>query len=192
MNSYRFLNVDFFASFEEYHQIINHDGKEIAFVGASNSGKSSAINALANKSKLAKVSKKPGKTKLFNFFRLKRGYIVDFPGYGYAKTSKEQKKIWSIELPQYFEKRPNLSFAYLFSDIRHPLKDSDYQMLELLTKNQIEHKIIFTKCDKINTQEIPKILDGQKKKFLQVDFFSIKNKSQILKIASEINELLSN
>ena len=82
MSSLRFLNIDFFASFEEYHQIINHDGKEIAFVGASNSGKSSAINALANKSKLAKVSKKPGKTKLFNFFRLNRGYIVDFPGYG--------------------------------------------------------------------------------------------------------------
>ena len=162
MSSLRFLNIDFFASFEEYHQIINHDGKEIAFVGASNSGKSSAINALANKSKLAKVSKKPGKTKLFNFFRLKRGYIVDFPGYGYAKTSKEQKKIWSIELPQYFEKRPNLSFAYLFSDIRHPLKDSDYQMLEMLAKNQIEHKIIFTKSDKINSQEIPKILDRQK------------------------------
>ena len=89
-----FLNIDFFASFEKYHQIINHDGKEIAFVGPSNSGKSSAINALANKSKLAKVSKKPGKTKLFNFFRLNRGYIVDFPGYGYAKTSKEQKKIF--------------------------------------------------------------------------------------------------
>tara|TARA_B100000927_G_scaffold291682_1_gene295543 strand:- start:16022 stop:16600 length:579 start_codon:yes stop_codon:yes gene_type:complete len=192
MSSLRFLNIDFFASFEEYHQIISHDGKEIAFVGASNSGKSSAINALANKSKLAKVSKKPGKTKLFNFFRLERGFIVDFPGYGYAKTSKDQKKIWSIELPQYFEKRPNLSFAYLFSDIRHPLKDSDYQMLELLTKNQIGHKVIFTKCDKIKSQEIPEILDGQKKGLPQVDFFSIKDKSQILKIASEINELLSN
>ncbi len=166
--------------------------KKLPLWGASNSGKSSAINALANKSKLAKVSKKPGKTKLFNFFRLNRGYIVDFPGYGYAKTSKEQKKIWSIELPQYFEKRSNLSFAYLFSDIRHPLKDSDYQMLEMLAKNQIEHKIIFTKSDKINSQEIPKILDRQKGELLQVDFFSIKDKNQILKIASEINELLSN
>ena len=108
------------------------------------------------------------------------------------KHLKNKKKIWSIELPQYFEKRPNLSFAYLFSDIRHPLKDSDYQMLEMLAKNQIEHKIIFTKSDKINSQEIPKILDRQKGGLLQVDFFSIKDKSQILKIASEINELLSN
>ena len=112
MGNLKFLDIDFFASFEEFQQIIKHDGKEVAFVGASNSGKSSAINALANQTKLARVSKRPGKTKLFNYFKLRSGFIVDFPGYGYAKTSKEQQKIWQIELPKYFEARENLCFVY--------------------------------------------------------------------------------
>ena len=192
MGNLKFLDIDFFASFEEFQQIIKHDGKEVAFVGASNSGKSSAINALANQTKLARVSKRPGKTKLFNYFKLRSGFIVDFPGYGYAKTSKEQQKIWQIELPKYFEARENLCFVYLFTDIRHPLKESDYQMLDILIKNKIDHKIILTKSDKINSAEISNILQNQKERFLLVDAFSIKNECQIFKIANEISELLSN
>ena len=88
----KFLELMFMGSAAEFDQCLQHDMREIAFVGASNAGKSSAINAISNQKKLAKTSKTPGKTKLFNFFKAKLGYIVDFPGYGYSKVSKSQKK----------------------------------------------------------------------------------------------------
>ena len=88
-----FLNLEFEISHATYDQLHDHDGIEIAFVGASNAGKSSAINAISTNKKIAKTSKKPGKTKLFNFFKIGVDYIVDFPGYGYSKTSKENTYI---------------------------------------------------------------------------------------------------
>ena len=89
---FNFLPLAFFTSAAQYDQCPDGQFKEIAFVGASNAGKSSAINALSNNKKLAKISKTPGKTKLFNFFKCGKGYIVDFPGYGFSKVSKTQKK----------------------------------------------------------------------------------------------------
>ena len=91
---FNFLPLAFFTSAAQYDQCPDGQFKEIAFVGASNAGKSSAINALSNNKKLAKISKTPGKTKLFNFFKCGKGYIVDFPGYGFSKVSKTQKKEW--------------------------------------------------------------------------------------------------
>tara|TARA_Y200000002_G_scaffold331427_1_gene296614 strand:+ start:15 stop:593 length:579 start_codon:yes stop_codon:yes gene_type:complete len=192
MNNLNFLSLKFVASFEKYDQIFEHKSKEIAFVGASNSGKSSAINAISNQNKLAKVSKKPGKTKLFNFFNAPNGYIVDFPGYGYAKTSKQQIKVWGVELPKYFERRNSLCFVYIFTDVRHPLKNMDYQMIELLKKNRINYKIILTKSDKLNQKNLSNIITDLQKEFPNLDYFSIKDKQQVLRIAQEINELLSN
>ena len=96
--NFKFLELKFMGSAAEFDQCLQHDMREIAFVGASNAGKSSAINAISNQKKLAKTSKTPGKTKLFNFFKTKLGYIVDFPGYGYSKVSKSQKKDWAKEL----------------------------------------------------------------------------------------------
>ena len=101
------INLEFFASYELFEQIPSLNCQEIAFVGASNSGKSSAINLLANNKKLSYTSKKPGKTKLFNYFKKDNNFIVDFPGYGFANISKSQIKSWQRELPRYFEKREN-------------------------------------------------------------------------------------
>ena len=88
------INLEFFASYELFEQIPSLNCQEIAFVGASNSGKSSAINLLANNKKLSYTSKKPGKTKLFNYFKKDKNFIVDFPGYGFANISKSQIKSW--------------------------------------------------------------------------------------------------
>ena len=106
------INLEFFASYELFEQIPSLNCQEIAFVGASNSGKSSAINLLANNKKLSYTSKKPGKTKLFNYFKKDNNFIVDFPGYGFANISKSQIKSWQRELPRYFEKRENLKYAF--------------------------------------------------------------------------------
>ena len=94
IQKFKFLELSFFTSAATYNQCPKNESREIAFVGASNAGKSSAINALSNNRKLAKISKTPGKTKLFNFFKCGKGYIVDFPGYGFSKVSKNQKKEW--------------------------------------------------------------------------------------------------
>ena len=95
IQKFKFLELSFFTSAATYNQCPKNESREIAFVGASNAGKSSAINALSNNRKLAKISKTPGKTKLFNFFKCGEGYIVDFPGYGFSKVSKNQKKVVS-------------------------------------------------------------------------------------------------
>ena len=116
--NFKYLELEFIESAAEFNQCLHHDMQEIVFVGASNAGKSSAINAISNQKKLAKTSKTPGKTKLFNFFKAKNGYIVDFPGYGYSKVSKSQKKDWARELPKYFSLRQSLRGAILFTDIR--------------------------------------------------------------------------
>ena len=97
---------------------------EVAFAGRSNAGKSSAINTLCNQSRLARISKTPGRTQLINFFVVEYGkYLVDLPGYGFAKVPLEVKNKWQFELEQYLRKREALCGVVLLSDIRHPLKN---------------------------------------------------------------------
>ena len=134
-------------------------GPEIAFAGRSNAGKSSALNTLAGHTRLAFVSKTPGRTQLINFFRLPAGAcMVDLPGYGYAAVPKDVRKQWQGLLEHYLKKRENLIGLVLIMDARHPLKDLDIQMLEwfLPTGNPVH--ILLTKSDKLSRQEATRTL----------------------------------
>ena len=189
--NFKFLELMFMGSAAEFDQCLQHDKREIAFVGASNAGKSSAINAISNQKKLAKTSKTPGKTKLFKFFKTKLGYIVDFPGYGYSKVSKSQKKDWARELPKYFSSRENLVGAVLFTDIRNPMRELDLTMLEMLATYDLPTLIVLTKTDKVSKAEGETVYKKINNSFGDSLNFSIKDNASIERLAKKISGLLS-
>ena len=189
--NFKYLELKFVESAAEFNQCLQHDMQEIAFVGASNAGKSSAINAISNQKKLAKTSKTPGKTKLFNFFKAKFGYIVDFPGYGYSKVSKSQKKDWARELPKYFSSRENLVGAVLFTDIRNPMRELDLTMLEMLATYDLPVLIVLTKTDKVSKEEGEAVYKKINNSFGDSLNFSIKDNASIERLVNKISGLLS-
>ena len=137
---------------------------EYAFIGRSNVGKSSLINALCNKKNLAKTSSRPGKTQLINHFLINQNWhLVDLPGFGYARVSKTQKKVFQKFVTNYFKERKQLVNAFLLIDIRHDPQPIDMNFMEWLGENQIPFSIIFTKTDKISKIEIDNKLLNYKK-----------------------------
>jgi len=129
---------------------------EYAFIGRSNVGKSSLINMLTGRKNLAKVSGKPGKTRLINHFLInEKWHLVDLPGYGYAKVSKKEKKVFQKFITDYFKKRKQLVSAFVLIDSRHEPQKIDLEFMEWLGVNAIPFSIIFTKTDKLK----PQILD---------------------------------
>ncbi|MFH6767928.1 ribosome biogenesis GTP-binding protein YihA/YsxC [Gaetbulibacter aquiaggeris] len=128
---------------------------EYAFIGRSNVGKSSLINMLTNKKNLAKTSGRPGKTQLINHFLInKNWYLVDLPGYGYAKVSKSSKKTFQKFITQYFSLREQLVCAFVLVDIRHEPQPIDLEFMQWLGENGIPFSIIFTKADKLKPKAI--------------------------------------
>ena len=124
---------------------------EVAFAGRSNAGKSSAINAITRNGKLARTSKTPGRTQLINHFEVEdKRYIVDLPGYGYAQVSKTRQKAWQASMRQYLTNREALKGVVIVMDIRHPLQDSDWAMIELQQESEAELHLLLTKADKIS------------------------------------------
>lgn len=140
------------------------DGIEVAFAGRSNAGKSSAINTLTNNHKLARVSKTPGRTQLINFFELSSTQrLVDLPGYGYAKVSREQKEQWQRYLSEYLRERQCLKGLVLLMDIRHPLQEFDTTMLNWATESNMAVHILLTKADKLSRGQAGSALMAVKK-----------------------------
>lgn len=134
------------------------DKPEYAFIGRSNVGKSSVINMLTNKKELAKVSSSPGKTQLINHFTIqssdkKEWYLVDLPGYGYAKRSQSQRKSWQKMIDEYIKKRENLVNLFVLIDSRHEPQKIDLQFINRLGEWQIPFALIFTKADKSTQKE---------------------------------------
>lgn len=124
---------------------------EVAFAGRSNAGKSSAINVLVRQKRLAFVAKTPGKTRTIQFYSLEQaGFLVDLPGYGYAKVSESQRRQWHTVLENYLAKRDSLRGLVLLMDIRHPLTSLDRQMLEWFAPRGLPMHILLTKSDKIS------------------------------------------
>jgi len=146
-----FHKAKFIHSAPSIRECPPEDGIEVAFAGRSNAGKSSAINTLTNNHKLARVSKTPGRTQLINFFELSSTQrLVDLPGYGYAKVSREQKELWQRYLSEYLRERRCLHGLILLMDIRHPLQEFDTTMLDWATGSNMPVHILLTKADKLS------------------------------------------
>ena len=141
----------FILSASQLSEAPEDQGKEIAFAGRSNAGKSSAINTLTRQNALARISKTPGRTQLLNFFEIDgQRKFVDLPGYGYAKVPLAVKKKWHKMMETYLHKRDALCGIVLVMDVRHPLTDFDMQMIEWCVYTQLPLHILLTKADKLN------------------------------------------
>ncbi len=171
--------------------------KEVAFVGRSNVGKSSMINTILGRKLLAKISGRPGKTQLINFFRVVskddeqdlKGELsfVDLPGYGYAKVNLREKENWRAMIQKYITRRPQLLGVVILVDIRHKLDFKDQLMREMLEEQNIAYLMVATKCDKLAASKIHSIC---KKNFpFEVLPFSSKSKKGVEKVLKWINEL---
>lgn len=140
---------------------------EYAFIGRSNVGKSSLINMLTNHKKLAKTSAKPGKTQLINHFLInKNWFLVDLPGYGYAKVSKKTKNVFQKFITDYFETREQLVCAFVLIDVRHEAQAIDVEFMSYMGESEIPFCIIFTKADKISKTKIDSNIAAYKKQML--------------------------
>jgi len=141
---------------------------EYAFIGRSNVGKSSLINMLTQRKSLAKISGRPGKTQLINHFKINdEWFLVDLPGYGYAKVSKSSKRVFQKFITEYFSKRPQLVCGFVLVDIRHEPQKIDLEFMQWLGENMIPFCIIFTKADKLRPSQIEKHVSAYRDKLLE-------------------------
>ncbi len=141
---------------------------EYAFIGRSNVGKSSLINMLTNQKKLAKTSGKPGKTQLINHFLINDSwFLVDLPGYGYAKVSKDQRQTFQKFIKEYFNKRMQLACSFVLIDSRHEPQKIDLEFMEYLGENGIPFCIVFTKADKLNRSTLERNIANYKRVMLE-------------------------
>ena len=147
---------------------------EVAFAGRSNAGKSSAVNVITSLPQLARTSKTPGRTQLINFFFIEEGkYLVDLPGYGYAKVPLERRDKWQFELEKYLRRRKALVGLILLSDIRHPLKKFDRMMIEWAAQANLPLHLLLTKADKLKRGATQKTLLKVEKELTVFDNVSV-------------------
>lgn len=141
---------------------------EYAFIGRSNVGKSSLINMLMQRKNLAKTSGRPGKTQLINHFIVnKNWYLVDLPGYGYARVSKKAKKTFQKFITNYFEKRKQLVLAFVLVDCRHEPQPIDLEFMQYLGESQIPFSIVFTKADKLKPKALERNIIAYEQRLLE-------------------------
>ena len=149
---------------------------EYAFIGRSNVGKSSLINMLTDRKNLAKTSGRPGKTQLINHFVINQSwYLVDLPGYGYARVSKKVKKEFQKFITQYFEEREQLVSAFVLIDCRHEPQPIDREFMQYLGEKQIPFSIIFTKADKLKPKALERNIEHYKQELLAGAWAEIPN-----------------
>ncbi len=154
-----FQHIAFFTSVADLRDLPTLQGEEIAFAGRSNAGKSSAINALVKRKRLAFVSKSPGRTQQINFFSLGDGrYLVDLPGYGYAKVPATLQQHWELLIGKYLYTREALCGLVLIMDARHPMTALDKQMLNWFLPTGKPVRILLSKADKLSKPQANNIL----------------------------------
>jgi len=163
------VDAKYLISNADYQQCPAPDKPEYAFIGRSNVGKSTLINKLCNRKALAKTSSTPGKTQLINHFEIlsddrRKWYIVDLPGYGYAKVAQRSRRRWEQMIEGYLRNRPNLGCLFVLIDSRHEPQDIDYGFLNKIGKWEVPFALVFTKADKnkpgITEKNVQKFLDG--------------------------------
>ena len=158
----------FIISNTDYKKCPAPDLPEYAFIGRSNVGKSSLINMLTNHSKLAKVSGRPGKTQLINHFKINENwYLVDLPGYGYAKVSKKNRNKWQQFIQQYIINRENLYCLFILIDSRLEPQNIDIEFINWVGKKEIPFSILFTKADKLTKNQLASNMATYKKELLK-------------------------
>jgi len=156
-------SAEFVVSNQDVSKCPSNNLPEYAFIGRSNVGKSSLINMLTSRKSLAKTSGRPGKTQLINHFIInKNWYLVDLPGYGYARVSKSSKRTFQKFITEYFEKREQLISAFVLIDIRHKPQPVDLEFMQWMGENNIPFSIIFTKADKLKPQAISNHVEDYK------------------------------
>ncbi len=154
-------SADFVMSNSDVAKCPKEPLPEYAFIGRSNVGKSSLINMLTQRKNLAKTSGRPGKTQLINHFKINGNwFLVDLPGYGYARVSKKDKKTFQKYITDYFIKRKQLVSAFVLVDVRHEPQKIDLEFMEYLGQNRIPFSIIFTKADKLKPKEVEKNVES--------------------------------
>ena len=167
---------------------------EVAFAGRSNAGKSSAINALTEQARLARTSKTPGRTQLINFFQVAAGnYLVDLPGYGFAKVPLAVKNQWQRELELYLRNRQPLLGLVLLSDARHPLKEFDRMMVTWATQSGLPLHLLLTKADKLKRGAAQNTLLGVRRELqdlpeVTVQLFSINQAEAIAQLRRRLSD----
>ncbi|MBK5213435.1 MAG: YihA family ribosome biogenesis GTP-binding protein [Flavobacteriaceae bacterium] len=175
---------------------------EYAFIGRSNVGKSSLINMLMLRKNLAKTSGRPGKTQLINHFLInKNWYLVDLPGYGYARVSKSSKKVFQKFITNYFEKREQMVLAFVLVDCRHEPQPIDLEFMEWMGESEIPFNIIFTKADKLKPKALERNIAAYREKMLEtweeMPLYYITSASdstgreEVLKYIDELNQNLT-
>ena len=146
-----FKESEFMLGVTKFKNLPEDEGVEILLAGRSNAGKSSALNAMTENPKLARISKTPGRTTEINYFRVNESLkFVDLPGYGFAKSSFHKRKDWAPLLEEYFAKRQSFKAVIIFMDIRHPLKPTDLEMIELCESFEVAYVPVLTKSDKVS------------------------------------------
>tara|TARA_R110001592_G_scaffold356278_1_gene657865 strand:+ start:119682 stop:120287 length:606 start_codon:yes stop_codon:yes gene_type:complete len=190
-----FTKAQFLLSAPSIKQCPEDTGKEVAFAGRSNAGKSSALNTLTNNKKLARTSKTPGRTQLLNFFSLTEDCrLVDLPGYGFAKVPKAMKQAWDRNLAGYLQERKSLQGLVMLMDIRHPLQQYDWQMIRWASKSGMPIHLLLTKADKLKKGPAKSILLQVKRELADegfIDNISMQTFSSLKKEGiNELNEQL--
>ena len=194
--------IEFLTGAHNFSQIPRHHYPEIAFIGASNVGKSSLINAVFAK-KIAIVSSTPGRTRQLNFFKIsgfRDGFVmVDMPGYGFAKAKIEKIQHWQDVSFDYLINRQNLQRIFLLIDATKGLKNNDLEVIEIFSQNNVSFQIILTKIDKLNLEEQEKSITEITKKLESFPSFcnktirtSSSKKYGITELQNEIVEILNN
>ena len=173
-----FKKTEFVFGVTSYKNLPEDSGFEILLSGRSNAGKSSALNTLTDNKKLARISKTPGRTTEINFFKVNEDLkLLDLPGYGFAKSSKAKKQDWGPLLGEYFQKRQALTAVIIFMDIRHPLKESDWKMINLCRDFNVPFIPVLTKSDKLSNNKIANTIQNVKAEIHEVDALAISSQN---------------
>jgi GTP-binding protein len=194
------LKAEFIISSPEYSQCPKPVFPEYAFIGRSNVGKSSLINMLTEQKMLAKTSSTPGKTQLINHFLINgEWYLVDLPGYGYARAAKAKRKQWEQVIEQYLLKRSNLMSTFLLVDSRLSLQESDRKVINWFGEKQLHFTVVLTKTDKLSTNQLASNFAAYKREilteweelppFILSSAHSNLGKSEILSFIEKTNKL---